>query len=210
MKGTTWMTAVVGIACVALAAVTLSTAPAAEQAQNTYRAPAHNAMHRPMTHTSMQTMPKKEMVTLEIRGANSAAGARLLGSTLTAHQVNAAVQASQGKPYRVTATIDPKTDLGAAGQAIMTTSTPDRALTPPSLDLVVFGKFDKASAKKASEALAKIKGIDAKDSNANISAGELNIRVNGGAKVTADQIHRALQEAGVWTQFTRNSSARRS
>lgn len=209
MRCNRWTSAIVGVACAALVTVTLSTgvnaAETARKAQKSY-----GMMHTPVKGEATRSAPKQETVTLEIRGANSAEDARMLSSTLTAHQVKAPLEASQGKPCRVTATIDPQTDLGALGQAILSTRTPDKAKESPALDLVVFGNFDRDSAKKAAEALAKIKGIDAKVSTANIPAGEYNIRVSGGAKVTANQIHHALQNAGVWTQFTRNSSARRS
>jgi hypothetical protein len=98
--------------------------------------------------------------------------------------------------------------LGACGAAVMKANTPDKANDPPSLDLVVFGKFDQATAKKATDALAKIKGVDARKSSVNESKGELNVRIDGGSKVTANQIQRALQDAGVWTQFSQNHSTK--
>jgi hypothetical protein len=202
-----WISAVAGVACAALAVVAQSNVASAQTVEKPHRS--YNMPHTP-AHNANQTSPKQETVTLEIRGATSPEGARMLSSALTAHQVDASLQAMQGKPCRVTAMIDPQTDLGALGQAIRTTSTPDKAQSPPSLDLVVYGKFDKSTAKKAAEALSKIKGVDAKDSNADLTSGEFNIRVIGGAKVTANQIHRALQSAGVWTQFTRTTSDRRS
>jgi hypothetical protein len=204
------MTTVVGVACATLATLATSNAVWAQQTTQTQRPRKTYSMPHAPQHNPQQSATKQETVTLEIHGANSPECARMLSSALAAHQIDASLQASQGQPTRVTTEIDPQTDLGAVGKAIMTTSTPDKAKSPPSLDLVLFGKFDKATAKKAADALAKVKGVDAKDSNANIATGEFNVRVDGGAKVTANQIHRALQSAGVWTQFTRNGSARRT
>ena len=203
-----WMTAVVGVACAALATLALSNVVSAQQVEKAHKP--YHMMHKPEVRNTSERSPRMETVTLEIRGANTKESARMLASALTAHQVNAPLEKSTGKPVRVTAAIDPQTDLGAIGEAVRTTRTPDKAQAPPSLDLVLFGKFDQATVKKAADALAKIKGIDAKDSTANISGGEYTIRVQGGAKVTANQIHRALESAGVWTQFTRTSSARKS
>lgn len=207
------MTTAVAVACAALATLAMSTAAWAQQttqSQQTQRPRrSYNMLHTPQ-HDAQQSKAKLETVTLEIHGANSPEAARMLSSALSAHQIDASLQASQGQPCRANSEIDPQTDLGAVGKAIMTTSTPDKAKSPPSLDLVLFGKFDKASVKKATDALAKLKGVDVKDSNANIATGEFNVRINGGAKVTANEIHRALQSAGVWTQFTRNGSARRT
>jgi hypothetical protein len=212
MNGKRSVSMFVGVAGAALAMSAITSAALAQTNQTTQRPHrSYNMMHAPQ-HNAQQSSQaqKQETVTLEIRGADSPEGARLLSSALTAHQVDASLQAAQGRPCRVTAEIDPQTDLGAIGKAVMTTNTPDRAQTPPSLDLVVFGRFDKASVKKASDALAKLKGVDAKASNANTSAGEYNIRIDGGAKITANQIRHTLQSAGVWTQFTRNGSARRT
>ena len=205
MNARVWKTVIAGCACAAL-----TTAVIAAQPPATHKSKSQPANRPAVSYAASQTKPQMEKVTLEIRGADSAECARLLSSALAAHHVNAAIQASQTKPYRVTTSIDPKTNLGECGQAVMDSKTPDRAKNPPSLDLVLYGKFDKGAAKTATEALAKIKGVDARNSNVNAATGEVNIRIVGGAKVTADEIQRALQQAGVWAQFTRSNTPRTS
>lgn len=212
MKGKFWMRTGVGVTGVVMTTavlVGLATAQQVQYSQQMHQQHMRHSMQGPANHVGMRSKTQKEQVTLDIRGADTPEGARLLGNTLSAHQIDAPLQATQGKPCRITASIDPQTDLGAIGLAVMSTNTPDNVAAPPSLDLVLFGKFDAATAKKATQALAKMKGVDATGTNADLKTGELNIRVRGGAKVTADQIHRALQSAGVGTQFTRSNTTQR-
>jgi hypothetical protein len=203
MNARFWSTALAGCACVALATAAMAAPP-----QNATKSKEHPARHHVAAKTAAKSSAKKELVTFEIRGADTAKDARMLSDALNAQHVKTTVLTSQGKPYRMTAAIEPTTDLGACGAAVMKANTPEKAKDPPSLDLVVFGKFDQASAKKATDALAKIKGIDARKSSVNESKGELNVRIDGGSKVTANQIQRALQDAGVWTQFSQNHTTK--
>jgi hypothetical protein len=205
MKWNYWKTAVVGMACVALA-----TSAIAAQQRRMYEPKTPRAYQSPASQMSMHSNAKKETVTLEIRGADCAKDAETLDAALVSHRITAKLQPSTLEPSRVTTSIDPNMDLGPVGQAVMKAGTQDRAKYPPSLDLVLFGKFDSATAKKATNALTRIKGVDARNSSANEMTGELNIRINGGAKVTAAEIHRALQQAGVWVQFARTNTARTS
>jgi hypothetical protein len=113
------------------------------------------------------------------------------------------VSASTAKPFRLVAEVDAKADLGACGEAIMKAQTPHHEKVAPELDLVMFAELDKASAEKTMEALAKIKGIDAKHSTADVKTGEISIRLTtGGDKVTAEHLHKTLHDAGVVSSFT--------
>jgi hypothetical protein len=204
MNGKHWRTAIA-----ALAIVSVATAAMAADQQKSYPQKTTNTYGQAAgSHSSMNMAPRKETVTLAIYGAGSADAARMLTNTLTTHGIRATVATSQNKPAIVEAPIESNSDLGALGKAVMDTNTPSKAQQPPSLDLVLYGHFDSVMAKKATDALAKIQGVDPHNSSANEAAGELRIRIVGGANVTADQIHRALQQAGVWAQFTQNSSAR--
>jgi hypothetical protein len=206
MNRKNWRSILAASVGVLFAAAATSPGALAQKVQRPYRTATQQqgAMRSETLQDTNQTnAPQQETVTLDVRGAASRDDAQLLGWTLTVHQIKAAVQKSQDKPFRITTAIDPHTDLGAVGRAVAATKTADKAQAPPSLDLVLFGKLDSKSAKQASEALAKIKGVDAKDSTADTKAGEINVRIEGGAKLTADQIRRALHDAGVTTQFTR-------
>lgn len=196
-------------------------APATGTQSNPQPPTAHRAMSRQANRNTARPAPanqahphaqhaNQETVTLVIRGANSLDDAKLLGWTLTAHQIQTDVSESKDGMFRTTTSISPRTDLGAAGQAILKTQTANMSKSPPSLDLVLFGKFDQSAAKKAVEALDKIKGVDAKDSVADPASGEINVRIQGGAKVTADQVRHALRDAGITTQFTRHGTTRQS
>lgn len=200
-----WKAVIVALVCASVATVAMAADQprSYQQGPNTYGQPAPS-------HNSTNMAQRKEMVTFGIRGADSADCARMLTNTLRTHGVQASVAQSPNKPAIVEASIDPNTDLGALGKAVMETNTPDKAKQAPSLDLVLYGQFDGVNAKKATDALAKIKGVDARNSLADDASGELCIRITGGAKVTAYQIHRELQQAGVWTQFTQNKTAPRT
>jgi hypothetical protein len=152
-----------------------------------------------------------ETITLVIHGAETPESAKALGDALASHNVNAPIEASKDSPVRTTASIDRTTDLGPVGQAVTSTSTPNsKSATRPSLDLVLFAKLDKDAAKKFGEALAKVKGVDASNSKLDAATGELSVRIVGGSKVTADQIHRALNQAGIAAQLSKPTNARTS
>ncbi|MGE3241776.1 MAG: hypothetical protein AB7G28_19510 [Pirellulales bacterium] len=211
--GTMLVAGAFGSASLAAPTATTPANPAAPSAHRAMQKQTHHIAPRPARANSSHANQEKanqETVTLVIRGASSLDDAKLLGWTLTAHQIQTAVSESKEGMFRTTTAISPRTDLGAAGQAISKTQTANKSKSPPSLDLVLFGKFDQAAAKKATEVLNKVKGVDAKDSVADPSSGEINVRIQGGAKVTADQVRHALRDAGITTQFTRNGAMRQS
>jgi len=198
-----WLPAMVALMCVGVATL----AGAAEQ-QKSYQPKSNSYGQSKEYHNPMKTTSRKEMVTFAIRGADSNECARMLSNTLRAHGIQASVGQSQNKPSLVEVSINSNEDLGALGKAIQETKTPDMSKQPPSLDLVLYGHFDSVRAKKATDALETIKGVDARNSLANEASGTLHIRIVGGDTVTADQIHRDLQRAGVWTQFSQGKTAR--
>jgi hypothetical protein len=148
----------------------------------------------------------REKVTFELRGAECDACAKTLMSELSKHGITTTVVANKDKPVRLFAEIDPMTDLGACGKAIMDAKTAHREHAAPELDLVMFTKLDKDSAAKVKEALAKIKGVDAKQSMVNLETGEICIRLNGAEKVTANTLQTTLKTAGVYTNFVKGST----
>ena len=196
-------TGFVTLICVSVAAIAL----AADQ-QKGYQAKSNSYGQPGESHRSKEMNQEKERVTFAIRGADSAECARMLSSTLREHGIQASVGQSQNKPSMVEVSINPKENLGALGKAISETNTPGKASQPPSLDLVLYGNFDSVNANKAITELGKIKGVDARSSLASEANGQLWVRINGSANVSAHDIHHALQQAGVQTQFTQSKSSR--
>jgi hypothetical protein len=75
--------------------------------------------------------------------------------------------------------------------------TPHKKQAPPGLALEVVCKLDEKSSAKALETLAKIKGVDAKASTPRPSAGVIEVKLNGEAKVTVKDIVAALTAVGL-------------
>jgi hypothetical protein len=58
--------------------------------------------------------------------------------------------------------------------------------------------LDKDSAKKAVDAVSKVKGVDSKETKADEKKGEIVVRISGGEKLTASTLVDALKkDAGV-------------
>jgi hypothetical protein len=149
----------------------------------------------------------REWVTFDVRGAESAEAARLLSNTLETQGLRASIRESQGKPYRLAVDIDRSLDLGAIGKAVMSANTPQKAQSAPSLDLVFFAPFTNETAQKATQKLASIQGVDARNSHVDVRKGELTVRLAGGHPVTADEIHNALRGTGINVRFTKQTMA---
>ena len=193
MNRKSWITALMLVAC----AVFITTAMAADKPNESKE-------------KATTKVAANERITLDIRGSECDRCAKVLTTALAQHGVHATVSASQGKPFRAMASVDQSTDLGAAGLAVMAANTPHKAKVAPHLDLVMFAKLDKDSAKKVTEALGKVKGLDSKESKADPEKGELSVRIVGGTKVTADEISRALHDAGIAANFTKTATGQTS
>jgi copper chaperone CopZ len=88
-----------------------------------------------------------------------------------------------------------KTDLGAIAKSVAAADTPHKGDQAPAAFLVLDAKnLTEASAKKLPDALAKVKGVDAKMSKAEVKSKEIVIRLDdkGGAKL--DEIKKALAD----------------
>ena len=134
----------------------------------------------------------------------------MLTSALNAKGVKGTVRESKGKPAEFTSSVDPATDLSTLASAITAVSTPQKSVAPPSLCVVVFASLTKDSAQHVLEQLATVPGIDAKNSKADVEAGELWVRISGDAKVTPTDIASAVQSAGVTAQLTKPGKAKQT
>jgi hypothetical protein len=152
---------------------------------------------KPASAPATKAKEHMEKITLDVRGAENAGSAKVLTDALSTHGVKATLHPSKDQPVRVATEVNPTTDLGAAAKAVAEAKMPEKSKAAPALDLVLFGKFDKDAAKKATTALEKIKGVDAKHSMTEVNKGEISVRLVGGSQVTADEIIRAFQAAGI-------------
>src|SRR5262245_32036210 len=187
-------------ACLALDTAAFAAKPAAPHTQATKK-----------THsTHVAAASDRERVTIQIWGAESDQAATALNKALTDSGLRANVKEAKGKPYRTTAEVGKSQDLAAFGKAIASANTPQKSASAPALDVVIFAPLTKESAQQAMTRLGQLKGVDAKHSTADIKNGELNVRVTGTNRVSADDIYNAVHSAGIAGQFTKTPSGRQS
>jgi hypothetical protein len=108
------------------------------------------------------------------------------------------------------ATIPADTDLGALSKEVGEANTPHRSIAPPGLAVVLFARLDEGTAKKAEEALAKVKGVNAKGTAADVKRGEISVQLTGDEKVTMDALLKSLKDAGIEASSARSSAKKPS
>jgi len=187
-------------ACLALATAVFAAKPANKNTQTTKKP--HS--------THVAAASDRERVTIQIWGAESDQAATTLNKALTDSGVRAEVREAKGKPYRTMAEVGKSQDLAALGKAIASANTPQKAASAPALDIVIFAPLTKENAQQAMNRLGQLKGVDAKHSTADIKNGELNVRVTGANRVSADDIYNAVHSAGLAAHFTKTPSGRQS
>jgi hypothetical protein len=186
------------LACFAMAAASLAAESSPDLGSNAKGAP---KSHHAKSH---------EKITLGIGGAEDKRSAEMLTSALNAKGVKGTVHESKGKPAEFTTSVDATTDLSALASAVSAVSTPQKSTAPPTLCVVVFASLTKDSAQHVLDQLATVPGIDAKNSKADVEAGELRVRISGDAKVTLTDISTAVQSAGVTAQLTKPGKAKQT
>jgi hypothetical protein len=107
-------------------------------------------------------------------------------------------------PARTIAEGDKDVDLGKAADKVNNAATPHKAQAPPAFNIVLFAKLDKDSAKKAEEAVDKVKGVDAKETKADAQKGEITVRIKGSDKVTTTMLLDSLKDAGIEAKLTKD------
>jgi len=139
-----------------------------------------------------------QKLTLDVTGVECGGCSKALTTALgeSGLKVEGALAPAKGKASRVTATASGDVDLGAAAAKLDKQKKP-HADPHGGLSLVLFAKLDDASAKKAEEALGKVKGLDGKHTKADAKKGEIAARITGGGKVTPAALVEALKGAGV-------------
>lgn len=156
----------------------------------------------------------KQRVTIEVVGADSsqseAITKALAGSGLNAKvfEAKSAKKKAKDNGLHLTAEIDPSADLSAWSKAVSSASAKGQAA--PTLQIVVYAPITKESGNQALAELEKVKGVDVKNSSADVKRGELRIGLNGNDRVTANDISSAVKSAGVEGHFAKMAKSKAS
>ena len=150
-----------------------------------------------------ETLAGKDRVMLEIAGPTDSAAASAFEKALAANGLQAKLQENKkgGKPLKVVAAVDSNTDLSPWGKAISSALPTKKGQSPPALELVMYAPLTKENASQVTTELEKIKGVDAKRSTADVKKGAVHVRFTGTDKVTAEDVTKAIQSAGVTGQL---------
>jgi len=153
-----------------------------------------------------------QQVTLEIAGATDAQAAATLRQAFAASglQGNLRENKKGGKPLKVVAAIDKTTDLSPWAKAV-NSSTPNKSgQVSPALELVVYAPLKKENATQTLAQLEKVKGVDAKHSTIDVKKGAARVRISGTDRVTAEDIAKAIEAAGLSPQLARPAKTKKT
>jgi biopolymer transport protein ExbD len=154
----------------------------------------------------------KDAITLEITGPADAqaiaAYQKALGSSGLPAKIHEGKKGE--KPLKVMAAVDTKTDLGPFGKAVMTAVPTKPGQMPPALELMIYAPLTKETSQRAMAQLEKVKGVDAKHSTMDVKKGSLRVRISGAEHVTAEDVMKAVQSAGVVPTLAREGHAKKA
>jgi sarcosine oxidase gamma subunit len=108
------------------------------------------------------------------------------------------------------AQVDKMTDLGPFGKAVMTAVPTKPGQMPPALELMIYAPLTKENSSQAMAQLEKVKGVDAKHSTLDVKHGSLHVRISGAEHVTAEEILKAVQSAGVAPQLAKEPRTKKT
>ena len=77
----------------------------------------------------------------------------------------------------------------------------------PALSLVLYSKLDDAAVKTCMAACHKMAGVDAKMCKCSEAKGEIDVRLNGDKKVTAEEIIKTMKTTGVEAHLSKMQPA---
>jgi hypothetical protein len=140
-----------------------------------------------------------DAVTLEINGPADAQAVAAYQKALASSGLSAKIRENKkgDKPLKVMAAVDKTTDLGPFGKAVMTAVPTKPGQMPPALEVMIYAPLTKENSQQAMAQLEKVKGVDAKHSTMDVKRGSLRVRISGAEHVTAEQILKAVETAGV-------------
>ena len=154
----------------------------------------------------------KDRVMLEIAGPTDAGAAAAFQKALASCGLQAKIQESKkgGKQLQVIAAVDRTMDLGLFGKAVMTALPTKPGQMPPGLELLIYAPLTKESSEHAMAQLEEVKGVDAKHSSVDVKKGELRVRISGAERVTAEEILRAVEAAGVVPKLAKEGHVKKA
>jgi hypothetical protein len=154
----------------------------------------------------------KGAVTLEIAGPGDAQSAAAYQKALESSGLSARIHESKkgDRPLRVMAAVDKTTDLGPYGKAVMTAVPTKPGQLPAGLELMVYGTLTKDASQKVVAELEKVKGVDAKHSTVDVKKGSVRVRISGADHVTAEDIMKAVESAGIEPKLTREMHGKKA
>src|SRR5437667_3280727 len=125
---------------------------------------------------------RDEKVKLQVTGAYCAGCAKKLGDAfaeVSAVKGKVALKATKEKPQTITIDLDTdKGDVGDVAKAIAECDTPHKDTVAPSATLVISAPgLTEDNAEKVSDALKEVKGVDAKESKANVKRKEISVKL---------------------------------
>lgn len=154
----------------------------------------------------------KDAVTLEIAGPTDAQAVAAYQKALASSGLAAKIHENKkgGKALKVMAAVDKSTDLGPLGKAVMTAVPTKPGQLPPALELMIFAPLTKENSHQAMAQLEKVKGVDAKHSTMDVKKGSLRVRISGAEHVTAEEIMKAVETAGVVPKLAREGRSKKT
>jgi hypothetical protein len=153
----------------------------------------------------------KDAVTLEIAGPVDAQAVAAYQMALASSGLSAKIRENKkgDKPLKVIAAVDKTTDLGPFGKAVMTAVPTKPGQMPPALEVMIYAPLTKENSQQAMAQLEKVKGIDAKHSTIDVKKGSLRVRISGAEHVTAEEILKAVETAGVVPKLAKDGRTKK-
>jgi hypothetical protein len=190
--------------CVALALVAGLALTARVSAKNVTSTKSPSARHT--------AVASKDAVSLEISGPADAQAVAAYQKALTSSGLQAKLHENKkgDKPLKVMAAVDKTTDLGPYGKAVMTAVPTKPGQMPPALEVMIYAPLTKDSGPQALAELEKVKGVDAKHSTVDVKHGALRVRISGAEHVTAEEIMKAVETAGVVPTLAKEAHAKKT
>jgi hypothetical protein len=190
--------------CVALAIVAGLVLSAAVSAKNVTSTKAPSARHAKVA--------GQDAVTLEIAGPTDAQAVAAYQKALASSGLSAKIRENKkgDKPLKVVAAVDKTTDLGPFGKAVMTAVPTKPGQMPPALEVMIYAPLTKENSQQAMAQLEKVKGVDAKHSTMDVKRGSLRVRISGAEHVTAEQIMKAMESAGVAPKLAKDGRTKKA
>jgi hypothetical protein len=154
----------------------------------------------------------KDAVTLEITGPADAQAVAAYQKALASSGLSAKIRENKkgDKPLKVMAVVGTTTDLGPFGKAVMTAVPTKPGQMPPALEVMIYAPLTKENSQQAMAQLEKVKGVDAKHSTMDVKRGSLRVRISGAEHVTAEQIMKAVESAGVVPKLAKEGRGKKT